>query len=371
MVKVSVLVPIYNVEKYLEKCLESLCNQTLKEIEIICIDDGSTDKSRTILENFKERDQRIIVIEKVNTGYGNSMNIGLDKAIGKYIVIVESDDFVELDMVEKLYIEAEISKADVIKSNCFFYSENYKGERDLFINLFEDMPLKKAFCPIKEPRIFLKPQTIWSGIYVREFLLDNNIWFNETPGASYQDVSFSFQVLARASKIWLLPEAYYHYRTGNLNSSVKSPNKVFCICDEIDKIDEFIERQSQNKSILKWIESRLGYRVLMERYYGLASAFQYALFLKIVKYLEEYKKSGYITGEIWDKESIEEVDKILENPNKYFMDTAKSFEDERIVDEKSFTLNYSLYGNAVLKKVLESEKVIIYGSGQEIGRAHV
>ncbi len=121
-------------------------------------------------------------------------------------------------------------------------------------------------------------------------LLDNNIWFNETPGASYQDVSFSFQVLARASKIWLLPEAYYHYRTGNLNSSVKSPNKVFCICDEIDKIDEFIERQSQNKSILKWIESRLGYRVLMERYYGLASAFQYALFLKIVKYLEEYKK---------------------------------------------------------------------------------
>ena len=99
MIKVSVLVPIYNVEKYLDKCLQSLCNQTLQEMEIICINDGSTDSSRQIIERYAKIDKRIVVIDKKNTGYGNSMNVGLDRASGEYIGIVESDDFIEPDMM--------------------------------------------------------------------------------------------------------------------------------------------------------------------------------------------------------------------------------------------------------------------------------
>ncbi|MCI9541918.1 MAG: glycosyltransferase [Lachnospiraceae bacterium] len=363
MIKVSVLVPIYNVEKYLGQCLESLCKQTLQEIEIICINDGSTDRSKEILEEYQKQDNRIVVIEKPNTGYGNSMNIGLDRAVGKYIAIVESDDFIETDMMEQLYVEAEKTKADLVKSNCYFYLD-HPTEEHKFINIFDELPTRELICPIKRPKLFLKLQAIWSGLYRREFLVKNQIRFHETPGASYQDVSFSFQVYACASKVWLVPEAYYHYRTSNLNSSVKAPNKIFCICEELEKINQWIEERGKEEETLKRIASRLGYRVLLESYHSLASAFQYTLFLRMVEYFKGYQASGYMGDPIWDLPAVEEVETILKNPNQYFMETAKSFEDKRIRDKNSPALNYSLYGQAVLKKVLESKQIIIYGAGQ-------
>ncbi len=363
MKKVSILVPIYNVEKYLKQCLESLCKQTLQEIEIICINDGSTDRSKEILEEYQKQDHRIVVIEKPNTGYGNSMNVGLDRAVGNYIAIVESDDFVEPDMMERLYVEAEKTEADFVKSNCYFYLD-YPTEENQLINLFGDLPTRKWICPIKRPELFFKLQTIWSGLYQREFLVKNHIRFHETPGASYQDVSFSFQVYACASKVWLVPEAYYHYRTNNLSSSVKAPNKVFCICEELEKINQWIEERGKEEETLKRIASRLGYRVLLESYHGLASAFQYTLFLRMVEYFKSYQASGYMEEPIWDTSAVKEVETILKNPNQYFMETAKSFEDERVRDRNSPAINDRLYGRAVLQEVLESEKVILYGAGK-------
>ena len=106
-IKVSLVVPIYNVERYLKKCLDSCTKQTLKDIEIICVDDGSTDKSYDIVKQYARKDKRIVPITKKNAGYGNSMNIGMDKARGEYIGIVESDDYVERDMCEFLYSVAK------------------------------------------------------------------------------------------------------------------------------------------------------------------------------------------------------------------------------------------------------------------------
>src|SRR5574344_757344 len=110
MAEVSILIPIYNVEKYLEQCLESVCNQTLKDIEIICINDGSTDSSLKIIKDFQKNDDRVVLINKKNSGYGDSMNKGLEKATGEYIGIVESDDFIEKDAFEKLYSLAKKNK---------------------------------------------------------------------------------------------------------------------------------------------------------------------------------------------------------------------------------------------------------------------
>lgn len=362
MIKVSVLVPIYNVEKYLDKCLQSLCNQTLQEMEIICINDGSTDSSRQIIEHYAKIDKRIIIIDKKNTGYGNSMNIGLDSASGEYIGIVESDDFIEPDMMERLYLKAKLHTLDIVKSNCFFYSDNNGKEQNQTINIFDDLPTDETILPIEKPGLFIKLQTIWSALYAKDFLIRNGIRFHETPGASYQDVSFSFQVFACARKVRLLQDAYYHYRINNLNSSVKAPNKVFCICDELEYIDAFIEKREEKKEILRWIASRLGYRVLMENYRVLASAFQYTLFLRIVEYLTKYREQEYIHGAIWDKKAVDEVHKILNNPNAYFMETAKSFEDERV--KSGSCLNQQIYGNAVLDSVRESGHILIYGAGK-------
>ena len=103
MPKISIIVPVCNVEKYLSKCLDSIVNQTLKEIEIICIDDGSTDDSGAILDSYSQKDSRIKVIHKKNSGYGNSMNVGMDCAEGEYIGIVESDDCILPEMFEELY----------------------------------------------------------------------------------------------------------------------------------------------------------------------------------------------------------------------------------------------------------------------------
>ena len=108
-----------NAEQYLKQCLDSILGQTLRDIEIICVNDGSKDNSGAMLDAYAQRDDRVRVLHKENTGYGNSMNRGLDMARGEYIGIVESDDWVEPDMFEKLYQAAKAAKADVVKANFF------------------------------------------------------------------------------------------------------------------------------------------------------------------------------------------------------------------------------------------------------------
>ena len=117
MAKVSIIIPTYNVEMYLVECMDSVVNQTLKDIEIICINDGSTDSSLEILKGYAEKDDRIIIVDKENGGYGIGMNIGLDKATGEYIGIVEPDDFVPLNMYEELYNKAVENDLDLVKAD--------------------------------------------------------------------------------------------------------------------------------------------------------------------------------------------------------------------------------------------------------------
>ena len=136
-VKVSVLVPVYNVEKYLSQCLDSLCAQTLKDIEFICINDGSTDDSGNILQAYAKKDSRFKIINKTNSGYGDSMNFGLNEAKGEFIGIVESDDFAEPDMFEKLYSLAYDNQLDIVKSNCFFYSTKDSAECNEKVDVFD------------------------------------------------------------------------------------------------------------------------------------------------------------------------------------------------------------------------------------------
>ena len=113
--KVSVIVPTYNVEPYLRECMDSIIGQTLKELEIICVNDGSTDGSLAILKEYAEKDSRVVLIDKQNAGYGCAMNDGLDRATGEYIGIVEPDDFVDSHMYEDLYRIAKEKDLDVIK----------------------------------------------------------------------------------------------------------------------------------------------------------------------------------------------------------------------------------------------------------------
>ena len=238
--KVTILVPVYNVEKYLHQCMDSIVNQTLKNIEIICIDDGSTDSSSSILDEYASRDNRIKVIYKKNTGYGNSMNIGLDSATGEYIGIVESDDFADSKMFETLYSLAKKDDLDVARSEFYFYGNatgsNKKTKADY-------VPHNKVFAPSEERSVFYQQPSIWANIYRASFIKENEIRFLETPGASYQDTAFSFKVYSMAKRFEMIDEAFLHYRINENSSSVQSNSKVYCVCDEYDEIWRFVKER--------------------------------------------------------------------------------------------------------------------------------
>ena len=238
MTKVSVLVPIYNVEQYLPECLNSLCEQTLKNIEIICINDGSTDASGAILDEYAKNNSNIIVINKKNSGYGDSMNRGLEAATGEYIGIVESDDFIDANGFEKLYELAKKTDADIVKANYYYHSK----DKDEVHEVVKNQKLNKAITISDDYSILLEEPGIWSAIYRRDFLNENRIRFRKTPGASYQDTGFFFKTACAAKKIVYTKNAYLHYRTDNANSSVKSLEKVNYVVEEYVDIEKFLEK---------------------------------------------------------------------------------------------------------------------------------
>lgn len=242
-IKASILVPICNVEKFLDKCLQSLIEQTLQDIEIICINDGSKDNSLAIIEKFAESDSRIVIIDKPNSGYGDSMNKGLEIAQGEYVGIVESDDFVDRDMFYELYDLAVKNNADVVKSNFNFYWENPKK-----IIRCNNMNVDNIYVndKLNREKLFYGMPAIWSAIYKKEWLENNGIKFLPTPGASYQDTSFNFKVACMAEKIVLTPKAYLYYRQDNANSSVKnaSVEKAKLLHKEWQEAERFIVKKN-------------------------------------------------------------------------------------------------------------------------------
>ncbi len=235
---VSILVPIYNVERYLVQCLDSLAAQTLTDIEIICINDGSTDGSRDIIETYLT-DPRFRVIDKPNSGYGASMNQGLAQARGKYVGILESDDFITPNAFETLVKTAETFDAEVVKATFDFYWSTPEERRETY-HFYEPLPSNTLINPQVDDRIFYEKPSIWSALYRRDFLATNNITFLETPGASYQDAGFNFKVWASATRIVYVDESFVSYRQDNEQSSVNSPSKVYCVCDEYEEMFKFI-----------------------------------------------------------------------------------------------------------------------------------
>lgn len=236
--KLSILVPIYNVESYLPQCLQSLVNQSLPEIEIICVNDGSTDNSLKIIKDFMQNDARITCISKKNSGYGDSMNRALKEARGEYITILESDDWIDKDAYAEMYRAAEEVRADVVKANFFRFRTKKNGApEDAKVT---EITSQKVINPKEDREVFKFAPAIWSAIYRRDFLKKNKIDFLPTPGASYQDLSFNFKVWALARKVVLLPKAYVHYRVDNEGSSINNPGKVNCVVDEYAEIETFL-----------------------------------------------------------------------------------------------------------------------------------
>ena len=221
--KVSVIVPVYKVENYLTQCLDSIVNQTLKDIEIIVIDEGDKDRCREIIDYFESIDERIVAVHEKQGGYGNSVNRGFDFAHGEYISIIESDDFIEKDMLEKLYSQITRFDADIVKSPYYEYrSQDDEKIVPIIKDLIEQLPENKAFELKNYPILLSTHPSIWAGLYKSEWLKKSGIKFL-TKGA-YLDIKFRFETLFAAKKICWLSKPFYHWRVTNPTSTNASWN---------------------------------------------------------------------------------------------------------------------------------------------------
>lgn len=252
-VKISVVVPVYGTE-CLRNCISSLTAQTLQDIEIVAVCDGDPDALK-ILTELAQTDQRIRVLYNAkNRGLGYSINRGIREARADYIGQVNSDDTVIPFMYERLYEEAD--GCDIIKGG-FYYCVN--GERIPS----PVMDMKTEFCPsslspMKQLRLFLCHPSFCSGIYRRDFLVQKDLFWNETPGAAFQDTSAVFRCNAEVERMKLLPELFYYWRI-HADSASHGTRYPFDVRYEYKTITDYLDAHAEKKELFRDIASRLRY----------------------------------------------------------------------------------------------------------------
>lgn len=256
---VSVVVPCYNVEKFVRQCLESLKRQTLQAMEFIVVNDGSTDKTLEIIRSVTSGDSRFVVLNKKNSGYGDSVNRGLKLSSGTYVGIIESDDWVEPEMFEVLYKNAEKYDLDISRTSFFVYEDgadhSTKGD---FI------PYDVVVNPLSCKRIFRQPPAVWSAVYRRKWLQDSGIQFRPTPGASFQDISFSFKANLMCRSFYCTSKRLMHYRIHGGNSvrsskAVMAPMEEYAECFSYAKQQEKIEAVKNILPVLEYASYKWNY----------------------------------------------------------------------------------------------------------------
>ena len=214
---VSVIVPVYNVEAYLDQCLDSISAQTHRNLEIICVNDGSTDDSLGIMQRHAAEDDRIRIIDKPNGGYGQGCNRGIDEARGEWVSIIEPDDWISPTMYERMlaFADSFVETIDIVKTPWYDvvdWNDPDKQEevRCPLTGLIKTS--KKPFAIEQYPVLLEVHPATWSAIYRRGFLVENNIRLIEYPGAGWADNPFLAETMGRAKSIIYLDEPFYHYR---------------------------------------------------------------------------------------------------------------------------------------------------------------
>ena len=243
---ISIIVPIYNAEKYINKCIDSILNQTKKELEIILINDGSTDNTEKLIKSYK--DKRIKYFKNTNHGIGYTRNFGIDKATSKYIMFLDSDDYLEKTACEKLFNKIEKDKLDIVMSD--FYKDYGDRVEEIKLPSFKDSSLKDNPDIITE---YLNP---WAKLYSAKLLKDNKIKFVED--LKYEDAPFVIEALDKANKIGKIDECLNYYVIHNNSETTVRDRKCFDILKIIDKIRKY----TKDKDYLKDKIDKLTVRII-------------------------------------------------------------------------------------------------------------
>ena len=237
MKKLSIIIPVYNTEKYLSRCLDSAVNQTLKDIEIICVNDGSTDNSLKILQEYAKKDCRIKIINlKNNKGVSNARNLGIKKAAGKYIGFLDSDDYVDLNFYQKLYNKSIINYPDVVKGNIKIISSEPDINKEAFYDINKDIVQNKGYFY----------HSFTTAIYNLDFIKQNKIYFPNSN--NFEDPYFSIKAAIYYKNIEVINNVYYYYCINNKQSlsNDKSDFQIFQLLSVVKKIIKLINNANIN-----------------------------------------------------------------------------------------------------------------------------
>ena len=249
MVKVSIIMPSLNVASYIKEAIQSVRIQTLKEIEIICIDAGSTDGTLENIQRQATDDDRIVIINSPIKSYGYQVNMGIKSAHGEYIAILETDDYINDTMYEKLYNIAQKHDCDYVKSDYYSYWTQKDGTRNFISKrvCINDERYGYLPNPLKYHEKEIFDWYIWNGIYKKQFIIDNNISLSETKGAAYQDIGFLFKTIIGAKRIGLLNEPLYNYCIDREDSSSNSGNALKFVWQEYSQLIKYQHNKYQKK----------------------------------------------------------------------------------------------------------------------------
>lgn len=350
--QVTVIIPIHNSEKYIRKCVESAQLQTFKDIEILCIDGGSTDRSGEIIEKLQKNDTRIIYVSDPNTSYGHKINVGIAKAKGKYISILESDDRMAPNMVAHLYEIAERYDTDVADSDyCDFFS--YKGkEWSSTIHKYSyPKDYEHLLNDIEKDENRIVSNGIWTALYKREFLVQQNIQLNESSGASYQDLSFLFLTSFLAKRVYHMDTPLYQYRVDNVESSVKDDRKIFEIIGECAYLKQELEKRGvHTKEEWKLYYTRK-YNAFHWNYCRLSEVSRRLFLDKVIEELKKDLKTQKINREMFAGDMYDRTFLILDDQEEYI----------KKVDAGMPKLSYLKLIDIVTS--IEDRGVVIFGAG--------
>ena len=252
---ISIIIPFYNASKYLKRCIDSVINQNYKNLEIILVNDGSTDDSKKICDEFRKKDQRIKVINKKNEGVARARNEGIINAKGKYITFVDADDWLEKDAIYRLYYIILRENVDIVRGNFFFENEN--GIYDYGkLDVLKDLRIEKN--NLNEKNMLIKKifkgeirAYVWLLLLKRELLVNNNILFKQDI-PYMEDTIFYIELILSNSSLFMADEKTYHYFYNN-NSATKSPKKLKVNIDSVLSVTEIIIEMlnKKNKKLLQ------------------------------------------------------------------------------------------------------------------------
>lgn len=374
-IKVSLILPSLNVAKYIRKCLDSVLGQTLREIEVLCIDAGSDDGTREILQEYADADKRIMLIDSLRRSYGYQVNLGIQLAHGEYIGIVETDDYVQDNMYGHLYDLARTYSVEVVHADAVIVEgdTDKKDIRNIF-SLHNKTRYFKKWGNLDLLIRHIADQNIWDGIYKKEFLLRWHIRCNESQGAAFQDIGFLQQVHTFAESMLFSNKALYCYRADRPDSSTNKPGWLKYIRQEWQFITEH-EMCTQDE----WIVHK---SAVMTR---LVTAFICELRRSFIQSNYQYMNEEWYAEYLWLRErtiqcvseglvveawlSVDERKKLwlLVNTENGFFDMLKlencfpKYEADRLLrwtDEPSVIFGCGTFGKKVHDMLLQSGKQI-------------